>query len=75
MKKRIISALVTGLFMLSTAVITATSTNSPLSITASAAVYGNWTYDNLSDGTIRVTDYSVNNVSTLTIPRICKLNR
>lgn len=69
MKKRIISALVTGLFMLSTAVITAPSTISPLSNTASAAVYGNWTYDNLSDGTIRVTDYSVNNVSTLTIPR------
>lgn len=68
MKKKIIPALVTSLLMLSTAVVTVPSTITPFSITADAVAYGNWTYDNLSDGTICVTNYSAN-VSTLTIPR------
>lgn len=68
MKKKVIAALTAGMIMFGVPLVPIKNIIPSLSLTTYATNYGNWSYDELSDGTIRITNYSVN-VSTLTIPR------
>lgn len=68
MKKKIIAALAAGIVLFGTPLASIKNTIPSLSLTTHAVTYGSWSYDNLSDGTIRITNYS-NSTSTLTIPK------
>lgn len=68
MKRKVMAAIAASMVMFGAALVPIKNTIPSLSLTAHAVNYGNWSYDNLSDGTIRLTNYSAS-TSTLTIPR------